>query len=159
MINYFFFFAILTLFVYGAFPIFFALTRRKMITKKLYRILGYVFNFVIMFFLNILGIIDSTSIIPYFIWTWFFIRWGLKILENRCVLKDYQADTSESQTNSKHINSYAYEKPKSNIVLQENSTISVHSENTAEDNTWICGRCRSRNLLSNSKCWNCENPR
>lgn len=27
---------------------------------------------------------------------------------------------------------------------------------SSEDNTWICPACKKRNLLSSSKCWNCD---
>ena len=77
---------LLTLFVYGAFPVIFAKTRKKPITKKKYRILCYSINFIgVVFFVAING---AASGGPYLLWTWIFSKYGVKTLESKGLLSD-----------------------------------------------------------------------
>lgn len=77
---------VLTLFVYGAFPVIFAKTRKKPITKKKYRILCYGINFAgIVFFVALNGAAAGG---PYILWTWVFSKYGIKTLESKGLLID-----------------------------------------------------------------------
>ena len=44
-------------------------------------------------------------------------------------------------------------------VCTKNKAVNVPTENSVEDTTWVCGKCNTRNLLSNNACWRCGNPK
>lgn len=78
---------VVTIFAYGAFPFIFAKTRNTPITKKKYKRLCYGINVVAMFlFMVINGGVSSGA--PYFLWTWVFSRYGMKILSSRGIILD-----------------------------------------------------------------------
>ena len=79
----------ITLFAYGAFPIIFAKTRKKTITKKKYNLLCYGINFFVMFLFIVFN--GKSSGAPYILWTGIFSSIGLKILKNRGVLDGFQS--------------------------------------------------------------------
>ena len=90
---------VLTLFVYGAFPVIFAKTRKKPITKKKYRILCYGINFVgIVFFVALNGAAAGG---PYILWTWVFAKYGIKTLESKGLLTD-SVTTEEVSNPAEH---------------------------------------------------------
>ena len=61
---------VLTLFIYGAFPVIFAKTRKTPITKKKYKRLCYGINFIgVVFFVALNGASNGA---PYILWTWVF---------------------------------------------------------------------------------------
>ena len=74
---------IITILAYGAFPFIFAKTRNTPITKKKYKRLCYVINFVVAFVFGIIrgGVIYN--FLPYLFWTWIFTDYGMKILVSR----------------------------------------------------------------------------
>lgn len=91
---------VVTLVAYGAFPLIFARTRKKTITKRKYNVLCYCFNALVMIlFIAINGEISSGA--PYLLWTWVFSASGLKTLKRRGVLEGFQVfdhiKTSTSQ--------------------------------------------------------------
>lgn len=77
---------VLTLFVYGAFPVIFAKTRKKPITKKKYRILCYGINSIGILFFIVFN--EAASAGPYLLWTWIFSKYGIKTLESKGLLVD-----------------------------------------------------------------------
>lgn len=78
---------VLTLFVYGAFPIIFAKVRKNPITKKKYKTLCYCINIIgIVFFVAFNG--SAVSGGPYLLWTWIFSNRGLKTLDAKGLLLD-----------------------------------------------------------------------
>ena len=77
---------VVTLFVYGIFPIVFAKARKTPITKKKYTRLCYGINFIgIILFIAFDG---GASGGPYLLWTWIFSGRGLKILEEKGLLSE-----------------------------------------------------------------------
>ena len=77
---------IVTLFVYGAFPIIFAKVRKTPITKKKYKRLCYGINFIgIILFVALDG---GASGGPYILWTWIFSNYGVKTLEAKGLLSN-----------------------------------------------------------------------
>ena len=82
---------IITLAAYSAFPLIFARTRKKIITKRKYRVLCYCVNFaVVVLFFGISG--NGTNAVPYLLWTSVFSASGIKTLESRGLLKGRQPD-------------------------------------------------------------------
>ena len=76
---------VITLAAYGAFPLIFAKTRKKIITKRKYNVLCYCFNILVMIlFVAING--EASSGGPYLLWTWVFSMSGIKTLKSRGVL-------------------------------------------------------------------------
>ena len=85
---------VLTLLVYGAFPIIFAKTRKTPITKKKYKRLCYGINFIgMIFFVAFNGVSNGA---PYFLWTWVFSNHGVKILNSKNLLIDIPDPTKET---------------------------------------------------------------
>ena len=77
---------VVTLFVYGAFPIIFAKVRKTPITKKKYKRLCYGINFIgIILFVALDG---GASGGPYILWTLIFSNYGVKNLEAKGLLSD-----------------------------------------------------------------------
>ena len=77
---------VVTLFVYGAFPIIFAKVRKTPITKKKYKWLCYGINFIgVILFVALDGGVSGG---PYILWTWIFSNYGVKILEAKGLLSD-----------------------------------------------------------------------
>ena len=75
---------IVTLFVYGAFPIIFAKLRKTPITQKKYTLLCFGINFIGLIFFIVLN--GSASGGPYLLWTWVFSSFGTKTLKQRELL-------------------------------------------------------------------------
>ena len=78
---------IVTLVAYGAFPIIFAKSRKKPITRKKYRILCFAINAIVMF-LFIIANGRASSGGAYVLWTLVFSNRGVRILEERGCLKE-----------------------------------------------------------------------
>ena len=75
---------LITMFVYGAFPVSFAIMRKKPITKKKYTRLCYGINFIgLVFFVALNGASNGA---PYLLWTWIFSNYGAKTLETKGLL-------------------------------------------------------------------------
>lgn len=89
---------VITLVAYGAFPLIFARTRKKVITKRKYNVLCYCVNFLVM--LLFIAINDSSSSGgPYFLWTWVFSASGINTLKSRGILDGFQPfDYTKTQT-------------------------------------------------------------
>ncbi|MBR2473954.1 MAG: zinc ribbon domain-containing protein [Clostridia bacterium] len=84
---------IVTVLVYGAFPIIFAKVRKASITKKKYKCLCFGINFIGMVFFVALNGVSSGG--PYLLWTWFFSSYGSKILETQGLLLEENQPTQE----------------------------------------------------------------
>lgn len=85
---------VVTLFVYGAFPIAFAKWRKNTITKRKYRIICYAVNFIgIVLFVAVDG---GASGGPYLLWTSVFSYLGIRILNNRGILSDPLEEDEEA---------------------------------------------------------------
>ena len=77
---------VVTLLVYGAFPIIFSKTRKTPITKKKYKGLCYGINAIgLVFFVALNGASNGA---PYLLWTWIFSNYGVKTLEAKGLLSD-----------------------------------------------------------------------
>ena len=90
---------IVTLLAYGAFPVIFAKLYRQTITKKEYRKLCFGVNIaVLLIFVVING--GVINVAPYFIWTWIFYGYGVKILGTRGFMpdSDYLKDDPNRRT-------------------------------------------------------------
>lgn len=71
---------------YSAFPLLFAVLRKKIITSRRYRFFCYLLNFlVLLFFIALNG---SSSGAPYILWTSVFSHFGLKALDHRGLIVD-----------------------------------------------------------------------
>ena len=81
-----FFSIIITILGYGAFPFIFSRSRKIPITKKKFRWLCYGINFAVMFLFIVFN--GEANGGPYLLWTWLFSRNGIKVLEERDLLKD-----------------------------------------------------------------------
>ena len=77
---------VITLLVYGAFPIIFAKTRKKPISIKKYKRLCYGINAICLVFFIIIN--GASNGAPYLLWTWVFYKLGIKFLTERGVLTD-----------------------------------------------------------------------
>lgn len=73
---------VLTMVLYGAFPMVFAVTRKKAIRDRKYKILCYVVNLLIKL---VLYRGSALNLAPYVLWTFVFSRFGITILGNRGV--------------------------------------------------------------------------
>ncbi len=78
----------ITLLAYALFPIIFANTRKKTITRKKYNLLCYGINFFVMFLFIVFN--GKSSGAPYILWTGVFSTVGLNILKKRRVLEGFQ---------------------------------------------------------------------
>ena len=77
---------VVTLLVYGAFPVIFSKTRKTPITKKKYKGLCYGINAIgLVFFVALNGASNGA---PYLLWTWIFSNYGVKTLEAKGLLSD-----------------------------------------------------------------------
>ena len=84
---------VVTLLVYGAFPVIFAKTRKTPITKKKYKCLCYGINFIgLVFFVALNGVSNGA---PYILWTWIFSNYGIKTLETKGLLNVVSTDNKE----------------------------------------------------------------
>ena len=84
---------VVTLLVYGAFPVIFAKTRKTPITKKKYKWLCYGINFIgLVFFVALNGVSNGA---PYILWTWIFSNYGIKTLETKGLLNVISTENKE----------------------------------------------------------------
>ena len=80
---------IITLLAYGTFPLIFAKSRKKTITKRKYNWLCFGINFVIMMLIATLNG-EASSGAPYLLWTGTFTASGIRILKSRGILDGFQ---------------------------------------------------------------------
>lgn len=93
---------IITLVAYSAFPLIFAMARKRPITKKKYSILCFLFNFLVMvMFIVING--SSSSGGPYLLWTCVFSALGTNTLKSRGILEEVHSITA-SKAPARHPN-------------------------------------------------------
>jgi ribosomal protein L40E len=84
---------VVTLLVYGAFPVIFSKTRKTPITKKKYKGLCYGINAIgLVFFVALNGASNGA---PYLLWTWIFSNYGIKNLTARGLLSDTEKNIEE----------------------------------------------------------------
>ena len=82
---------LITMFVYGAFPVSFAIIRKKPITKKKYKGVCYGINAIIAILFLVIEIVISGaagSIAPYILWTGIFSIYGVKRLRKKGLIID-----------------------------------------------------------------------
>lgn len=122
---------VLTLFVYGAFPIIFAKTRKTPITKKKYKRLCYGIN-VIGFVL--FAIIDGAAQVgPYLLWTWIFSSAGVKTLENKGLFLETEPKKDKNPEADDAIKSILKMQAQNTIeAMETNSKTQPDNENDAD---------------------------
>ncbi len=99
---------VVTLLVYGVFPVIFAKTRKTPISKKKYKGLCYAVNIIgLIFFIVING---AASGGPYILWTWIFSKYGIKTLDAKKLLA---TDVKESDIDDIELEVDKYEKNES----------------------------------------------
>lgn len=112
---------VVTIFVYGAFPLIFAKTTKKPITKKKYKRLCYGLNIIgLVFFVVLNGAVSGG---PYLLWTWIFSNCGLKMLNSRGLLEDNEQPNG---LNNGELENNSYENvEESTEKLQQNSDLDI----------------------------------
>lgn len=78
---------LITMVVYGLFPLLFAKFRRSVITKKKYRLICFGVNLILWLVLLALG---GGSVLAYVFWSWIFSVVGIKLLIKKGILHDNQ---------------------------------------------------------------------
>lgn len=88
-IVYILFSLIVTLIIYGAFPLIIANSRKKTITAKKYKFLCYMVNFFVSFFF---GVMNGSSMSggAYILWTFVFVKFGLRTLLCKGLIKGFE---------------------------------------------------------------------
>lgn len=112
---------VVTIFVYGAFPLIFAKTTKKPITKKKYKRLCYGLNIIGMAFFIVLN--GAASGGPYFLWTWIFSNYGVKILNSRDLMKDN--GQSNGLNSDKSQNNFCENMKKTTEKSQQNPDLDI----------------------------------
>ena len=92
----------ITLLGYSAFPIVFAIARKKPITKKKYNIICYCVNFFVAILFTVLD--EKFSVGPYLLWTFVFSSIGLKNLKKRQFLEGVKPSENEVTCEQNGIN-------------------------------------------------------
>jgi len=112
---------VVTIFVYGAFPLIFAKTTKKPITKKKYKRLCYGLNIIgLVFFVVLNGAVSGG---PYLLWTWIFSNCGLKMLNSRGLLEDNEQPNG---LNNGELENNSYENvEESTEKLQQNFDLDI----------------------------------
>lgn len=87
----------ITVLTYGAFPVLFARSRKKIISKKKYTMLCYGINFLVM--ILFIAVNGESSGAPYILWTWVFSKSGLKTLTNNGLIEGNKAISPEDCPN------------------------------------------------------------
>ena len=143
---------VVTLVAYGAFPLIFARTRKKAITKRKYNVLCYCFNALVMIlFIAING--EPSSGAPYLLWTWVFSASGLKTLKSRGVLERFQVfdytKTSTSQTS---------QVMGSDISLEANDKTETPPVQEEKPPIRFCRKCGCELIAGSEFCSKCGVP-
>lgn len=165
---------IITLIAYGTFPIVFAKTRKKSITKRKYKTLCYAVNFFVMVLFTISNG-EPSSGAPYLLWTWVFSTSGINTLKNRKILKGSpnvdckKTETHEKNNTSSFIDSneiYANQiEPNESIrtitdISPKNSLANDSLDNQGNNNVQIgcnnfCRKCGEKLLEDSKFCHKC----
>lgn len=73
-------------------------------------------------------------------------------------LKVLSAQNRNSFKNEvKHEEKTAQEEPKQAKV--DESALPVETQNSVGESSWICGKCKTKNLNVRNDCWSCGNPK
>ncbi len=129
---------IITLGAYCAFPLIFAKFRKKIITKKKYRVLCYCVNLAVMALFIVKNGASSGG--PYILWTWVFSAAGIKILESKSILEKYHCQGEASVATHSMGDNYVAansETPESVIAIVDDS--STPKEHPQIKFCWKCG--------------------
>ena len=143
---------VLTLFIYGAFPVIFAKTRKTPITKKKYKRLCYGINFIgVVFFVALNGASNGA---PYILWTWVFSNQGLKTLTTKGLLLQSEPEptppTTLPSSPSLHIN----DSGESNITASQ--TITPQDKPASQTpQVHFCRKCGAKLPLDANFCNKC----
>ena len=148
---------VLTVVVYGAFPVLFAKTRSAPITKKKYFWLCYGINFVGFVVFTILDGVGTAA--PYFLWTYVFSKYGKKTLEANGLLldglsKDKERPKSESAPTSCIQQNNITAQSKS--VAKQNRTEHIVAQKSPEA---FCRKCGNKLLDDAAFCHKCGSKR
>lgn len=125
---------LMTLVAYAVFPLIFAWTRKKIITKTKYNLFCYGINLLVMFFFIVINGKSSGS--PYFLWTCVFSIVGTNILKRRQVLEGYQPLTPLSQDENTVENDETRETER--ICICQNCGTSI------PDHSMFCHKCGTK---------------
>ena len=137
---------VVTLLVYGAFPIIFAKLRKTPITKKKYNLLCYGINFIgVIFFVALNG---AASGAPYILWTGVFSYHGAKILTKKELL--LKASTKREKTTDTEA---AEETPPTFEASEE--AASETAEHTPGAAKRYCSKCGQPIDALTKKCTGC----
>lgn len=112
---------VVTIFVYGAFPLIFAKTTKKPITKKKYKRLCYGLNIIGMVCFIVLN--GAASGGPYLLWTWIFSNCGVKTLNSRELLKENEQ--TNGLNNGELENNSCENEKESTEKFQQNSDLDI----------------------------------
>ena len=136
---------IVTLLVYGAFPVIFAKTRKTPITKKKYKRLCYGINIIglVLFF----AIDGAASGGPYLLWTWVFSNYGVKALKKKALLLD--APPSDEET-SEQADKLENKEAAVNSDIQDSASFVVES-NGLDNQSEEMSDCTSKKHSKTSK--------
>jgi len=143
---------VITLGAYCAFPLIFAKVRKKIITKRKYKVLCYCVNFAVMIlFVALNGGTSSGG--PYILWTWVFSASGVKTLEKRGVLDGYQlSDETRTATYAANDNQTNF-----NSMISENTATVADTSFSLKEHPSIkfCRKCGFKLIEGSEFCSNC----
>ena len=108
---------IATIVFYGAIPMVFALTRKKTITKRKYRIICFALNFVVLLIISFASG-NVSSGFPYVLWTTVFTALGVKKLnKSGLIVEANDSDTEEEKTKESEINTTGTTDEESDVLV------------------------------------------
>lgn len=140
---------IVTLAAYGAFPLIYARTRKKIITKRKYNVLCYCFNFLILILFVFLNG-EPSSGGPYILWTWVFSTSGIKILKKRGVLEGFKP--CDKGTASSYQTSQVMEY---NILLEADTKHVTYLTLEENPSVCFCRKCGFELIAGSNFCSRC----
>lgn len=146
---------VITMVAYGAFPVIFAKIRKKQITKRKYKTLCFVFNFLVMFlFIAMNG--EATGA-PYIMWTIVFSNLGISMLDKKMVLKDsndINSNETETKKNLKEPNSTEIAIIQNDSILNNDFVVTKNDNTTIEYNNY-CRKCGEKLTKDSKFCHKC----
>lgn len=143
-----FFSLVATLVAYGAFPLIFAKTRKKFLTKKKYTLLCFGVNFLIMLFF--IAVNGSSSGGPYALWTGIFSACGIKTLKRRGILDGLQPHSSTfvEVCGTENVIAISEKAP----IAKKHNPIKLchHCGESLPDDSEFCPYCGTKLILDNT---------
>lgn len=139
---------IITMAAYGAFPLIFARTRKKIITKRKYRVLCYGVNFAVMVLFIAINS-EASYGGPYVIWTWVFSASGTRTLRNKGLLEGWLPDDYAKTT------SQASEGTDSEILIETEAKTEASPTLEEKPPIRFCRKCGFELIAGSDFCSNC----